>query len=51
MEDHEQALEFERRRFSELQLLHKQHLTNHSYFGCSMDELKHADGIVIFSVN
>ncbi|XWS36693.1 hypothetical protein CRYUN_Cryun20dG0107400 [Craigia yunnanensis] len=42
-EDHEQALEFERRRFSELQLPPKQHLTNHSYFGCSMDELKHAD--------
>ncbi|XWS75876.1 hypothetical protein CRYUN_Cryun01aG0129400 [Craigia yunnanensis] len=43
MEDHEQALEFERRRFSELQLAPKQHLNNHSYFGYSMDELKHAD--------
>ncbi|XVF81462.1 hypothetical protein PTKIN_Ptkin15bG0157300 [Pterospermum kingtungense] len=43
MEDHEQALEFERRRFAELQLLHKPHMTNHSYFGCSMDELKHVD--------
>ncbi|XWS31076.1 hypothetical protein CRYUN_Cryun23aG0046300 [Craigia yunnanensis] len=44
MEDHEQALEFERRRFSELQLVPKQNLKNHSYFGYSMDELKHTDG-------
>ncbi|OMO81338.1 hypothetical protein CCACVL1_12477 [Corchorus capsularis] len=43
MEDHEQALEFERRRFSELQLAPKQHLTSHSYFGYSMDELKSTD--------
>ncbi|XVF31896.1 hypothetical protein REPUB_Repub17cG0034100 [Reevesia pubescens] len=43
IEDHDQALEFERRRFSELQLAPKQHLTNHSYFGYSMDELKHTD--------
>ncbi|XVF71745.1 hypothetical protein PTKIN_Ptkin12aG0064300 [Pterospermum kingtungense] len=42
VEDHEQALEFERRRFSELQLAPKQHLNSHSYFGYSMDELKHA---------
>ncbi|XP_022771675.1 zinc finger CCCH domain-containing protein 18-like isoform X2 [Durio zibethinus] len=43
MEDHEHALEFERRRFSELQLAPKQHLNDHSYFGYSMDELKHTD--------
>ncbi|KAK8694250.1 hypothetical protein V6N13_071804 [Hibiscus sabdariffa] len=43
IEDREQALEFERRRFSELQLAPKQHMTNQFCFGYSMDELKHTD--------
>ncbi|KAK8588536.1 hypothetical protein V6N12_022968 [Hibiscus sabdariffa] len=43
IDDREQALEFERRHFSELQLAPKQHMTNQFYFGYSMDELKHAD--------
>ncbi|XVE72544.1 hypothetical protein DITRI_Ditri11bG0047000 [Diplodiscus trichospermus] len=43
IEDREQAQEFERRRFSELQLAPKQHLNNRSYFGYSMDKLKHTD--------
>ncbi|GMI66286.1 hypothetical protein like AT2G05160 [Hibiscus trionum] len=43
MDDREQALEFEKRRFSELQLAPKQHMTNQFYFGYSMDELKHTD--------
>ncbi|KAI5674720.1 hypothetical protein M9H77_15084 [Catharanthus roseus] len=38
MQDHEQALEFESRRLSQLQLARK-HLTNQSCFGYSMDEL------------
>lgn len=41
MEEHEQALELERRRLSELQLTPK---TAHPYFGYSMDEFKqHSD--------
>ncbi|XP_039010361.1 zinc finger CCCH domain-containing protein 18-like isoform X2 [Hibiscus syriacus] len=43
IDDHEQALEFERRHFSELQLAPKQYMTNQFYFGCSMDVLKHTD--------
>lgn len=39
MEEHEQALEFERRHLSELQLTPK-HLSHHPYFGYSMNELK-----------
>ncbi|KAK2648295.1 hypothetical protein Ddye_015784 [Dipteronia dyeriana] len=39
IEEHEQAMELERRRFSEMQLASKP-LTHHSYFGYSMDELK-----------
>lgn len=43
MEEHEQALELERRRLSELQLTPK---TAHPYFGYSMDEFKqHSDGL------
>ncbi|MBA0617860.1 hypothetical protein Godav_027274 [Gossypium davidsonii] len=43
IDDREQTLEFEGRRFSELQLAPKQYMTNHFYFGYSMDELKHTD--------
>ncbi|KAK8669362.1 hypothetical protein V6N13_106794 [Hibiscus sabdariffa] len=43
IDDREPALEFERRRFSELQLAPKQHMTNQFYFGYSMDELKNTD--------
>ncbi|KAK9041127.1 hypothetical protein V6N11_016244 [Hibiscus sabdariffa] len=43
IDDREQALEFERRHFSEFQLAPKQHMTNQFYFGYSMDELKHTD--------
>ncbi|XP_022758928.1 zinc finger CCCH domain-containing protein 18-like isoform X2 [Durio zibethinus] len=43
IEDHEQTLEFERRRFSELHLAPKQQSTNHSYFGYSIDELTLTD--------
>ncbi|XP_039054201.1 zinc finger CCCH domain-containing protein 18-like isoform X2 [Hibiscus syriacus] len=43
LDDREQALEFERRHFSELQLAPKQYMTNQFYFGYSMDELKHTD--------
>lgn len=39
MEEHEKALELERRRLSELQLAPKP-MTHHSYFGYSLDELK-----------
>ncbi|GAV78368.1 OST-HTH domain-containing protein/RRM_6 domain-containing protein [Cephalotus follicularis] len=42
MDEHEQALELERRRLSELELAHK-HVSHHSYFGYSMDELKLAE--------
>lgn len=43
MEEHEQALELERRRLSELQMTPK---TAHPYFGYSMDEFKqHSDGL------
>ncbi|KAJ8748599.1 hypothetical protein K2173_007589 [Erythroxylum novogranatense] len=42
-EEHEQALEFERRRLSELQLPPKP-LNHHSYFGYSMDVLKLSEG-------
>ncbi|KAE8676319.1 Zinc finger CCCH domain-containing protein 18 [Hibiscus syriacus] len=44
IEDREQALEFESRLFSELQLApNQQHMTDQFYFGYSMDELKHTD--------
>ncbi|KAE8668725.1 Zinc finger CCCH domain-containing protein 18 [Hibiscus syriacus] len=43
IDDHEQALEFERRHFSKLQLTPKQYMTSQIYFGYSMDELKHTD--------
>ncbi|XP_059662899.1 zinc finger CCCH domain-containing protein 18 isoform X2 [Cornus florida] len=39
MEEHEQALELERRRFSELQLVPKS-LNHHAYFTHSMDDVK-----------
>ncbi|XP_021887115.1 zinc finger CCCH domain-containing protein 18 isoform X2 [Carica papaya] len=42
-EEHEQALELERRRFSELQFTPKPMPPPHSYFGYSMDELKVPD--------
>lgn len=47
MEEHEQALEFERRRMSEMQLTPKPLNHRHSYFGDSMDELKFSEGIYI----
>lgn len=44
MEEHEQALELERRRLSELHFTAK---TAHPYFGYSMDEFKHhSDGLL-----
>uniref|UniRef100_A0A2P2JL63 Zinc finger CCCH domain-containing protein 18 isoform X4 n=1 Tax=Rhizophora mucronata TaxID=61149 RepID=A0A2P2JL63_RHIMU len=42
LEEHEQAFEFERRRFSEPQLAPKP-LSHHSHFGYSMDELKFSE--------
>jgi hypothetical protein len=48
MEEHEQALEFERRHLSELQLTPK-HLSHHPYFGYSMNELKLSEGLKLFT--
>lgn len=44
MEDHEQALEFERRHFSELQLTPKP-FSHRPFFGNSMNELKLSEGL------
>ncbi|KAL5794291.1 hypothetical protein ACOSP7_002885 [Xanthoceras sorbifolium] len=43
MEEHEQAIELERRRFSEMQLASKPLTHHNSYFGYSMDELKFSE--------
>ncbi|KAK9924357.1 hypothetical protein M0R45_032730 [Rubus argutus] len=42
IEEHEQALEFERRRLSEMHLAAKP-LSHHLYYGYSMDEFKHPE--------
>jgi hypothetical protein len=44
MEEHEQALELERRRLSEFQLAPKP-LARHAYHGHSMDEFKLSEGL------
>lgn len=44
IEEHEQLLEFESRRFSELHLAAKP-LNHHSYCGYTMDEFKPSEGL------
>ncbi|KAM7492403.1 hypothetical protein LguiA_035324 [Lonicera macranthoides] len=43
LEEHEQALELEKRRLSELEIAAAKPLSHHSYFGYSLDELKRSE--------
>lgn len=52
LEEHEQALELEKRRLSELEIAAAKPLSHHSYFGYSLDELKRFEGLIkIIKIN